>query len=45
MALDRPSESVERFLRQRRGRNWALFGVLLFMVALFFAVTIARMKV
>jgi len=47
MAADRdsqPSAAVERFIKQRRGRNLALFGVLLALVALFFAITIAQMS-
>ena len=44
MATQKASESIERFVRQRRGRNYVLLGLLLFMVVLFFAVTIARMK-
>jgi hypothetical protein len=34
----------EQFIRQRRGRNLVLGGVLLFMVLLFFAISIAQMS-
>ncbi|MFY7960606.1 MAG: hypothetical protein ACOVVK_11070 [Elsteraceae bacterium] len=40
----RPLVTPEQFLRQRRGRNLALGGVLLFMVVLFFAISIAQMS-
>lgn len=36
--------TVEQFVRQRRSRNLALGGVLLFMVVLFFAISIAQMS-
>ncbi len=38
------SVTAEQFMRQRRGRNLALGGVLLFMVVLFFAISIAQMS-
>jgi hypothetical protein len=40
----RPLVTPEQFVRQRRGRNLALGGVLLFMVVLFFAITLAQMS-
>jgi hypothetical protein len=39
-----PVVSPAQFLRQRRGRNLALGGLLLFMVVLFFAITLAQMS-
>ena len=43
----RPMTEDEKaaFLRRRRGRNWAVLGVLLAMVALFYFVAMARMGI
>jgi len=34
---------AQAFRRRRRGRNWALFGVLAALAVLFYAITIVRM--
>lgn len=36
-----PEEETE-IKRRRKGRNWALGGVLVFFVVLFYAITLAR---
>jgi hypothetical protein len=39
-----PAQDAATFRQQRRGRNLALLGVLLFLVVLFFATTIVQMS-
>lgn len=40
-----PEEEKQAFIRRRRGRNWAVLGALLALVALFYFIAMARMSV
>jgi len=39
---DAPTSDAQEFIRRRRGRNYALFAVLLALVVLFYAITILK---
>jgi hypothetical protein len=40
-----PRDTAKETARRRRARNWAMLAVLLGLSALFYAITIAKMKV
>jgi len=45
MKLNKKDEEIKAFYENRRSKNIAVFGIIIFMVVLFFFITILRMDI
>jgi len=45
MKLNKKDEDIKAFYQNRRSKNIAVFGIIIFMVVLFFFITILRMDI
>ncbi|MBL6850534.1 MAG: hypothetical protein ACO3NN_01320 [Candidatus Puniceispirillales bacterium] len=45
MKLNKKDEDIKAFYENRRSKNIAVFGIIIFMVVLFFFITILRMDI
>ncbi len=45
MKLKKKDEDIKAFYENRRSKNIAVFGIIIFMVVLFFFITILRMDI
>jgi len=45
MKLNKKDDDIKAFYENRRSKNIAVFGIIIFMVVLFFFITILRMDI